>query len=120
MKRLLWVSLAISLINVRSFSTINHRTIRRLNLYKNTRSIQTSMINNKLSTNKFRNNQILSMSTSGIENPMNPNLYTEKAWDAIAKAPQYCDKYSTQYVEAPLLLKVSYSLYLNLIFYFYF
>jgi len=45
------------------------------------------------------------MSTSGIENPMNPNLYTEKAWDAIAKAPQYCDKYSTQYVEAPLLLK---------------
>ena len=46
-----------------------------------------------------------SSSTSGVENPMNPNLYTEKAWDAIAKSPQFCDKYSTQYVEAPLLMK---------------
>lgn len=42
---------------------------------------------------------------SGVENPMNPNLYTEKAWDAIAKSPQFCEKYSTQYVEAPLLMK---------------
>jgi ATP-dependent Clp protease ATP-binding subunit ClpB len=35
----------------------------------------------------------------------NPNSYTEKAYDAIAKLPQYADKYSTQYVEAPLLLR---------------
>lgn len=36
---------------------------------------------------------------------MNPNLYTEKAWDAIAKLPQYADKYSTQYVEATHILR---------------
>ena len=36
---------------------------------------------------------------------MNPNLYTEKAWDAIAKLPQYADKYSTQYVEATHVLR---------------
>lgn len=44
-------------------------------------------------------------STSGVENPFNPNLYTEKAWDSLAKLTQYADKYSVQYVEAPLLLK---------------
>lgn len=36
---------------------------------------------------------------------MNPNLYTEKAWDAIAKLPQYADKYSTQYIEATHILR---------------
>jgi len=36
---------------------------------------------------------------------MNPNLYTEKAFDAIAKLPQYADKFQTQMVEAPLLLR---------------
>jgi len=49
--------------------------------------------------------QMSSMGSGGIENPMNPNLYTEKAWDSIAKLPQYADKYSTQYVESPLLLR---------------
>lgn len=39
------------------------------------------------------------------ENPMNPNLYTEKAFDSIAKLPGYCDKFQTQMVEAPLLLR---------------
>merc|ERR1711871_148511 len=39
------------------------------------------------------------------QNPMNPNTYTEKAFDSIAKLPQYADKYSTQYVEAPLVLR---------------
>ena len=39
------------------------------------------------------------------QNPMNPNLYTEKAFDAIAKLPQYADKFQTQMVEAPLLLR---------------
>lgn len=36
---------------------------------------------------------------------MNPNLYTEKAWESIAKLPQYADKYSTQNLEATHLLK---------------
>lgn len=40
-----------------------------------------------------------------IENPMNPERFTEKAWDAFAKLPQYCDKYGQQYVEATFLLK---------------
>lgn len=54
----------------------------------------------------FRHSTQLSMSSSsGVENPMNPNLYTEKAWDAIAKSPQFCERYSTQYVEAPLMMK---------------
>jgi ATP-dependent Clp protease ATP-binding subunit ClpB len=44
-------------------------------------------------------------SSSGVENPMNPNLYTEKAWDSVAKLPQYAEKYTIQYVEASLLLK---------------
>lgn len=44
-------------------------------------------------------------STGGVDNPMNPQIYTEKAWDSIAKLPQYADKYSTQYAEASLLLR---------------
>jgi len=50
---------------------------------------------------------LLRMSSNGgeINNPMSPNSYTEKAWDAIAKLPQYATKYSTQYAESPLLLK---------------
>lgn len=36
---------------------------------------------------------------------MNPNLYTESAWDAVAKLPQYGDKYSAQSLEASHLLK---------------
>jgi len=46
-----------------------------------------------------------SSGSGGIDNPMNPNIYTEKAWDSIAKLPQYADNYSTQYAEAPLLLR---------------
>lgn len=42
---------------------------------------------------------------SSIENPMNPNIYTENSWNAVAKLPQYADKYSTQIVEATHLLK---------------
>jgi ATP-dependent Clp protease ATP-binding subunit ClpB len=41
----------------------------------------------------------------GVDNIMNPNSYTEKAWEAIQKLPQYGDKYSAQYVEAPILFK---------------
>ena len=53
--------------------------------------------------------QALRMSTAagpgGVENVQNPNTYTEKAWDAIAKLPQYGDKYSTQSLEATHLLR---------------
>lgn len=52
--------------------------------------------------------QVLQMSSKGdggIGNPMNPESYTEKAWDAIAKLPQYAKKYSTQYAEASLVLR---------------
>lgn len=36
---------------------------------------------------------------------MNPEGYTEKAWEAVAKLPQYADKYSTQNLEATHLLR---------------
>jgi ATP-dependent Clp protease ATP-binding subunit ClpB len=53
--------------------------------------------------------QALKMSSKGdgggVDNPMNPQIYTEKAWDAIAKLPQYAKKYSTQYAEASLVLR---------------
>jgi len=52
--------------------------------------------------------QALRMSSTGgggVENPMNPNLYTEKAWEAVSKLPQYADKYSTQALEATHLLR---------------
>jgi len=39
------------------------------------------------------------------QNPMNPQLYTERAWESIAKLPQYSDKYQNQMVEATHLLK---------------
>jgi Clp amino terminal domain, pathogenicity island component len=44
----------------------------------------------------------------GIDNPMNPQTYTEKAFDSIAKLPQYCSKYSTQAAESPILLRALY------------
>lgn len=51
--------------------------------------------------------QLLRMSSvgGGVDNPMNPNIYTEKAWDAIGKLPSYGDKYSTQNLEACHLLR---------------
>lgn len=50
--------------------------------------------------------QVISMSNEGSpENLMNPNLYTERAWNSIASLPQYSEKYSFQYIEAVLLLK---------------
>lgn len=45
------------------------------------------------------------MMSSQTENPMNPELYTEKAWDAIAKLTQISDQYSAQYLEATHILK---------------
>lgn len=45
-------------------------------------------------------------SSSGVpENPMNPELYTEKAFEAIAKLPQYGDHYKNQRLEALHLIK---------------
>ena len=54
--------------------------------------------------------QLLRMSSvggpgSGVESTQNPNTYTENAWDAIAKLPQYGDKYATQSLEATHLLR---------------
>jgi ATP-dependent Clp protease ATP-binding subunit ClpB len=46
-----------------------------------------------------------SSATGGVDNLQNPNTYTEKAWDAVAKLPQYGDKYSTQSLEATHLLR---------------
>lgn len=45
------------------------------------------------------------MASGRIENPMDANLYTEKAWDSIAKLSQYGDKYSTANLEAEHLLR---------------
>lgn len=68
----------------------------------------------RLATVASRNHQMyrsqaLKMSSKGdgggVDNPMNPQIYTEKAWDAIAKLPQYAKKYSTQYAEASLVLR---------------
>ena len=42
--------------------------------------------------------------SSGTENTQDPNTYTEKAWDAISKLPQYGDRFSTQHLEATHLL----------------
>jgi ATP-dependent Clp protease ATP-binding subunit ClpB len=42
--------------------------------------------------------------SSRSENPMNPELYTEKAWEAIAKLPLVLDKYGVQKIEAFHLL----------------
>jgi len=36
---------------------------------------------------------------------MNPQLYTERAWEGIAKLPQYGDQYQNQMLEATHLLK---------------
>jgi ATP-dependent Clp protease ATP-binding subunit ClpB len=41
----------------------------------------------------------------GVDNPMNPNFYTEKAWDNIGKLPAYGDKYGTQFLEATHMLR---------------
>lgn len=43
-------------------------------------------------------------SGSGV-NPMNPDAYTEMAWEAIAKLPSLANNYQTQYIESPLLLR---------------
>jgi len=50
---------------------------------------------------------VLHMSSmgGGMSNPMDPEVYTEKAWEAIVKLPQYGDKYRTQALEASHLLK---------------
>ena len=49
--------------------------------------------------------QMSSVGGGGVDNPMNPQIYTEKAWDAIAKLPEYAKKYSAQYAEACHILR---------------
>ena len=48
---------------------------------------------------------LMSSRSGGPDNLMNPNIYTERAWDALAKLPQYGDKYSCQSLEGLHLLK---------------
>ncbi len=55
-----------------------------------------------------RSSQIFSSKGQGSgipENPMNPERYTEKAWNAISTLPAYAEKYNQQYAEATLVLK---------------
>eukprot|EP01041_Mallomonas_annulata_P014426 gene14426-30707_t len=40
-----------------------------------------------------------------VENPMNPDKYTEQAWNIIMNLPEYSERYNAQYEEAPLMLK---------------
>jgi ATP-dependent Clp protease ATP-binding subunit ClpB len=39
------------------------------------------------------------------QNVLNAEIYTEKAWDAIGKLPQYAEKYKQSFIEPELLLK---------------
>jgi len=90
----------------RRFVTPTQPSNRPIHTFVQSQQASTILRNTYEHGSGFRHSTQLSMSsTSGVENPMNPNLYTEKAWDAIAKSPQFCEKYSTQYVEAPLLMK---------------
>jgi ATP-dependent Clp protease ATP-binding subunit ClpB len=64
----------------------------------------------RVGTQPFLKRQVMNMSSmgpggGGVSNPMNPELYTEKAWEAIGKLPQYADKYATQSLEATHLLR---------------
>jgi len=64
----------------------------------------------KLASHRFLRPYALHMSSMGDtgglpSNPMDPNLYTEKAYAALAKLPQYGDKYQTQRMEAVHLLR---------------
>ena len=54
---------------------------------------------------QFHRSLHMSSNAGGVDNPMNPQLYTEKAWDAIGKLPAYAKKYSTQSAEAALVLR---------------
>jgi len=78
---------------IKSLSTISPSLHRLLNV--NTRQVSKVRGPNRLI---FRMSSM--GSNSGIDNPMNPNLYTEKSWDSIAKLPQYGDEYGAQSLEA--------------------
>ena len=79
----------------------------------NTRSFITNrLLPSGMSQQHYQRLQSLQMSSippgggSGdVNNPMNPNIYTEKAFESISKLPQYGDKYQQQVIEAPILLK---------------
>ena len=96
--------LASAAVCARALNVAKVRTARRNALAGVVFPAQTQLIRQPKSR-VFQRLHMSSSSSNDIQNPMNPNLYTEKAWDAVAKSPQYCEKYSTQYVEAPLLLK---------------
>lgn len=107
-------SLAVSLVSMMMFATA-YRPIVRMSLPYLTSRSMTSLIRRNGPFNIVRlpnansRQTVLQMSSvgggGGIDNPMNPNIYTEKAWDSIAKLPQFADKYSTQNLEATHLLR---------------
>ncbi|KAJ1428570.1 ClpB protein [Ochromonadaceae sp. CCMP2298] len=59
----------------------------------------------RLSRGLLSRHSMSSVPGGAVENPMNPNLYTEKAWEAVSKLPQFADKYSAQTLEATHLLR---------------
>jgi hypothetical protein len=69
------------------------------------RAITLSGLNHVGMPRRLQSLQMSSNQGGGVDNPMNPQIYTEKAWDAIAKLPAYAKKYSTQYAEASLVLR---------------
>ena len=43
--------------------------------------------------------------SSSDNNLLNPEKYTEQAWEILAKLPLFSEKYNVQYIEAAVLLK---------------
>lgn len=44
-------------------------------------------------------------SSTNPEGQLNPNLFTEMAWESLSRLPTLADKYKMQYLEAPLLMR---------------
>jgi ATP-dependent Clp protease ATP-binding subunit ClpB len=73
----------------------------------NTRTIAfRSLVGRAVRPNILGSSSILRMSSSNnVDNIMNPNLYTDKAFETLQKLPQYAVKYQTQTLETAHLLK---------------
>lgn len=103
------MSLLFGTLTVMSFQQRFISTMRRGSLFSpfvftNHHSLPSSITSSSSSLNS-RLYMSTNPSGSGVDNIMNPNSYTEKAWENIQKLPQYGDKYGAQFVEAPILFK---------------
>lgn len=78
---------------------LNYRLLSSKNIHK--------LSNKKISFFQFNLRYFSSPSdsSSSSHNLMNPELYTENAFQSIIRLPQYADKYKTQYIEATHILK---------------